>query len=238
MRLVILTTETLHHAFFVRELAKNYPDVMVMEETNVLHAPFPTEHPFERDRDAHERDAWFAGRSALLTDFAEVRCFATINGADAVAALANSACELVIVVGTGKLQPEVIAAVPSRRLLNLHGGDPEQYRGLDTHMWAIYHGDFSGLVTTLHMVAPEVDTGDVIASLPVPLRHRMRLPELRRANTEVALRLTMDAIDELGARGCIGAQPQQRKGRYYSFMPTVLKDICLSRFNRHCERLA
>jgi methionyl-tRNA formyltransferase len=237
VRPAILTTDTLHHAYFVREVARVYPDIIVLEETETLAAPFPTAHPYEQERDAHERAAWFDGRHARTADFADVQAFPSINSAQGIAALTDRKPDAVIVVGTGRLRPEVIDVVPSGRLVNLHGGDPEEYRGLDTHMWAIYHGDFAGLVTTLHMVAPKLDAGDVVAAQPVPLRRGMRIAELRQSNTETALQLSLAALDEFDKSGRIAARPQRRKGRYYSFMPAVLKDTCVAKFNRHCETL-
>ena len=48
------------------------------------------------------------------------------------------------------------------KIFNLHGGDPEKYRGLDSHYWSIYHNDFKSLITTLHKVRPILDTGEIV----------------------------------------------------------------------------
>lgn len=237
MRIALLTTDTLHHAYFVREFVKSHPQSVVFEETRTLSAPFATLHPFEQERDAHERTIWFDGRHAAISDFTQVQSFTTMNSPEAYAALNNARPDAMVVVGTGRLDREVIETVPPGRALNLHGGDPEQYRGLDTHLWAIYHGDFAGLVTALHVVAPELDTGDIIAMSAVSLSQSMTLPQLRRANTETALELALTALNRLGRDDFLETRPQRSKGRYYSFMPTQLKDICVRKFNRHCENL-
>ncbi len=37
--------------------------------------------------------------------------------------------------------------------------------------------------------------------------------------------------------GAFASRPQARAGRTYSHMPTVLKELCVSRFARHTARL-
>jgi methionyl-tRNA formyltransferase len=146
--------------------------------------------------------------------------------------LAQLGPDATIVFGTGKLKAPVLSVQPER-MFNLHGGDPQEYRGLDTHLWAIYHGDFSGLVTTLHRVAPALDDGDIVASAAVPLHRSMGLHELRAANTEVCLALTLAALTQLAEDGHVLSRRQSRAGRYYSFMPAILKDLVCAKFASH-----
>lgn len=47
MRLVILTTDTLHHARFVEVMAQYYPIERVLLETTSVLPPYETGHPFE-----------------------------------------------------------------------------------------------------------------------------------------------------------------------------------------------
>lgn len=237
MKLVILTTDTLHHRHFVRSLSGGGLDVHVLEETEpAARAPFATAHPFEAERDRHEATAWFNDAPPRLETLAPLQRFPSLNTPEAAAALAAARPDVVAVFGTGRLRPEILSVHPSA-FLNLHGGDPEEYRGLDSHLWAVYHGDFPALATTLHRVTPTLDAGDVIMTLPIPLAPGMRLFELRRANTEVCVRLVRLALEEFDRHGRIAARAQRRVGRYYSFMPTALKEICVRRFHRHTQSL-
>ena len=81
----------------------------------------------------------------------------------------------------------MINVVPEK-IFNLHGGDPQRYRGLDTHLWAIYHKDFGGLVTTLHIL-PKLDDGDIVSMGTLPVSKDMPLYALRKVNTEVCVNL-------------------------------------------------
>ena len=236
MKLSVLTTETLHHVYFVREIALHFPMARVYCETEVLRAPFKTAHPFEQKRENHERLVWFDGKPSRLADFAEVEFVPTMNEPSAVKSLAVLAPDVVVVFGTGRLRKPVMDVQP-RLTLNLHGGNPEQYRELDTHLWAIYHKDFAGLVTVLHRVAPELDSGDIISSAAVPIHSNMALHELRGANSTVCVSLTLAALSEMQRRGEVPGRPQRSTGRYYSFMPDVLKEVCCRQFSAHTQKL-
>ncbi|WP_377806343.1 hypothetical protein ABNQ38_06625 (plasmid) [Azospirillum sp. A29] len=96
--------------------------------------------------------------------------------------------------------PPLLSLCPGA-FLNLHGGDPEDCRGFDTHLWAIYHGDFAALATTLHHVSPDLDAGDIVATLPLPLHRGMGLHQLRRSNTEICVRLVQEALAGHGSTG-------------------------------------
>lgn len=237
MNLVVLTTDTLHHRYFVRAIQAVMSIARVFVETEIrARAGFDTAHPFEARRDQHESEHWFGGEPPALDRLAPSEAFPTLNAPEAVRAIAAAKPDALVVFGTGRLNEAVIGLRPDAAI-NLHGGDPEDYRGLDTHLWAIYHGDFPALVTTLHRLAPALDSGEIIQTLPLPIERFMALHELRRVNTEICVRLTLSALDDFAQRGRFVGRPQRRVGRYYSFMPAVLKTLCVERFARHAERL-
>ncbi len=232
MRLLILTTPTLHHLFYVKEMVAADNNATVFLETSPLQAPFPAATGFEIERDRHESEFWFAGHPPSFADLAPTQEFATLDTTEVLAAAQEARPELVLTFGTRRLRPELIAAFPDR-LLNLHGGDPEEYRGLDTHLWAIYHNDFGALVTTLHRLTPRLDAGEIVVQAPLHLISAEGLHHLRRINTELCVQLSLTALDMVMRFGNVLSRPQRRKGRYYSFMPGVLKEICDTKFRRH-----
>ena len=237
MKIGILTTQTPHHAFFVREIQSTFGDVVAFCETrNASQPPFTIHHPFEDDREEYEWNRWFGGDVTAIADLVPTRQILTMNEPEAVTSLEHEKAEVVLVFGTGILKPQVIATNPNR-IFNLHGGDPESYRGLDTHLWAIFHREFSGLVTTLHRLDAGVDTGDIIVQGSLPLHAEMQIHQLRAANTEVCVRLAVAAIDMIARHGDVTSRPQRAVGRYYSAMPADLKSVCQSRFNAHIKKL-
>lgn len=232
---IVLTTDTSHHTWFVRELSRVYPRLVVVEETETVRPRFEAGHPFEARRDAYERDRFALG-SASLADVCDPHRFASINDPAAVKCVEAVADGLVIDFGTRKLDRPILASCAGRAV-NLHGGDPEEYRGLDSHLWAIYHRDWNALVTTLHLLAPELDTGDVVLQGRIPLRRGMELHELRAENTVLCLQLVLASLSMYERLGSLIHRPQRRPGRYYSFMPAPLKAICATRFSAHTATL-
>lgn len=237
MRLAILTTDTLHHRHFVRMMRDAVPDTVVFEEIRPASvATFATAHPFEDRREEHEAAIWFCGNPPPLADLAPLSRYISLSTPEAAAAIADAAPDVIVTFGTGRLKGQILDLCRGR-FLNLHGGDPEEYRGLDTHLWAIYHNDFSALSTALHHVEESLDAGDIVATLPIPLHRGMDLHQLRQVNTEICVRLTLEALTDFARRGRFVARTQRRVGRYYSHMPSVLKELCVRRFQRHTEKL-
>jgi methionyl-tRNA formyltransferase len=235
VKLALLTTDTPHHAWYAWKLHERFPLRAVWLERRAAAAPFPTAHPFEAERDAWERATLLAGWPGFAA-LCAVRETDSMNDPPATAALHDLAPEVVLVFGTGRLDPAVIAA-PRLACLNLHGGHPEHYRGLDSHLWAIYHGDWDNLVTTLHHVDAGLDTGDVVAQTQLRLGRASRLAELRAASTRACLELSLLALERLAATGAVPSRRQVQRGRYYSWMPAVLKDECVRKFARHVATL-
>lgn len=238
MKIAILSTDTPHHAYFVKTLKNIFSDITVYCETKSnTHHPLKKEHSFEVKRDIYECQRWFGNEQTKISEITSVKEFSSMNDASAIASLKKESLDIVIVFGTGVLKPPLIE-ICSQRIFNLHGADPENYRGLDTHLWAIYHKDFGGLITTLHHLDTGLDTGNIVLQGAIPLHHKMKLHELRAANTEVCVKLTISVIDMMNRFGEVTSRSQYKEGRYYSAMPSELKDICQKRFETYTKGLA
>lgn len=234
MKIAIFTTQTLHHTYFVQRLAERGYELAVFCQDGGIVPPFEIYHPFEKDRDQYERENWFAGNDLIIEDFAPTIHVSDINSDSAVKALSKFDAEIAIVFGTSRLSSNLIQAGP-KYFLNLHGGHPEYYRGLDTHLWAIYHGDYRALTTTIHHLNTALDDGDICLQEDIHIWKGMKIYQLRKSNTETCVRLALAAINAYEKIGTILSRAQLRKGRYYSFMPSVLKEVCLKKFELYAN---
>lgn len=234
MRVLLLTTETTHHVYFAEQVAEATELVGIVCETDALAPPYPVAHEFEGRRDEYEREVLLAGRAGTLAQVAPCHETGSANDPAAIERIRASGADLLVVFGTGKLGANLIDAVPAP-LLNLHGGDPEEYRGLDTHLWAIWHGDFDNLVTTLHVVDRELDTGAIVSQASLAFERGAQLHTLRAVNTETCVDLTLEAARSLASSGRVPERAQRGRGRYYSWMPAVLKGRCVERFRAWTE---
>lgn len=236
MKIAVLTTQTLHHSYFIREICKQFPVDIVISEQKGVKPPFEIHHPFEDDREDYEQELWFTDNQPLLSDFASTLEVDSINDAAVSDCIISNRPDIVIVFGTTRIRKALIDA-SADRIINLHGGDPEYYRGLDSHLWAIYHNDFSNLSVTLHTVNEELDDGRVIAQEPIALSPGIELKMLRSLNTEICVRLCLNALDMYSRFGNFITRPQRKIGRYYSFMPAVMKTICKNKFDKYINKL-
>ena len=230
IKIGILTTNTPHHTYFVKEILKHYDDLKVFSETdNIKSQSFKTFHPFEKKRREYEITKWFNGKKTNLDDIVDTKNFSSLNNNSAIREIKKYNPDLIIVFGTRPLKPKVLEINP-HNIFNLHGGDPERYRGLDSHLWAIYHDDFKALLTTLHRMAPKLDTGEIVLQSSIPIKRNLPLHCLQSMNTNICLKLTVSAINMFHMYGEIFSRPQKKLGRYYSAMPSDLKTICVKKF--------
>lgn len=237
MKVVLLTTETLHHMYFLREVCKVYPIAHTICETSSGAIPkFDVAHSFEEKREKYELNLLSAGEKRFLDDCSEVTKVESINDDQSASCLKTLSPDVVIVFGTRKLSSSIIRICPNG-MVNLHGGDPERYRGLDSHLWAIYHGDFSSLITCAHRVNEELDDGEIILQAALEIKQGMQIEHLRAENTKKLIQVTISAIDMFQRNDVFTSIPQRKKGRYYSYMPTCFKEICEQKFLTHTANL-
>lgn len=203
-------------------------------ETAHIHAPFPTGPLFEREELEFENDRFFREVPSAMPD-GIAKKVDTVNSSRAKTLIQETAPDFGIVFGTRKIDREVIGLFPDG-LINVHRGISQEYRGLDSDLWAIYHSDYSNLGVTLHRVEPSLDTGEIVRQERMPIYTGMKVHHIRYHTTCIAANLAVSAVrDYLEER--MEGRPQEKKGRYYSFMPLELKNLVAVKFNRHCESI-
>jgi methionyl-tRNA formyltransferase len=89
----------------------------------------------------------------------------------------------------------------------------------------------------LHHVSEDLDAGDVIGRTRVRIEPGLHLHQLRARSTSACLDLILAALDAFQRSGRFTRCPQRNRGRYYSFMPAVLKPTCVRRFERYTREL-
>ena len=131
--------------------------------------------------------------------------------------------DVILVYGTGKLDPPIVRAAP--HVLNFHGGDPGTHRGLDSHLWALDQHDPLGLQVTLHYVDDSLDTGDIVFQHQLDLTGVSSLAGLQRRTMETCVELARLALNGI-ERGFLPRRTQRAPGRYYSLFPDKQRGRC------------
>ena len=225
-KVLILTTDTIHHRYFCKELILKFKDVdfFVMEEIKKSRILF--KDYFEIEQHLYEKKLWEYTPKLSPIKVRYKNHQASTNW------ILKSKPDLIVVYGTGRIGKDLIHHFKGK-IVNLHGGDAERYRGLDSHLWTVYHNDFSHLRVTLHHVTEEFDAGNVISSggLIPQINKDTELHHLRSLTTIKCV----DMISKLIEDGSVsdGSLQSLLLCRYYSKMPDELIEDCKRKFNAY-----
>jgi len=236
MRILLLTTKTPHHLYFAKLISSNFNLVSTILEMKSVIPKFTVDHEFEAERDEYENKILLEEKNINFDIFSETKAYDNVNDEICVDYIKSTYPDVIISFGTGIIRDQIINLFPER-IINLHGGDPEYYRGLDSHLWAIYHKQFDKLDVTLHHVNETLDDGNLINKGKVKLRKESKIHTLRSETTKVCVELVIDSLLNFKEKGIFDSIPQNRIGRYYSFMPSVLKEVCINNFNNYVREL-
>ena len=224
MRLLILTTQTPHHVYFVKRL-KQFNPLVISEESMRIKKDF--DHKFFQERIEIEKNHWFDGKSVNFEEISNTFYTKNINDQITLKQIEQFDPQLTICFGTRILESKLISKF-NKKIFNLHGGNPEEYRGLDSHFWSLYHNDINGLVSCLHLLTENVDCGPIVFLEKINLQKVRKLEYLQIENTNMCVNISLNLIKAYG--GLIKYFEQKQKGRYYSKLPACLIEKCQKNF--------
>ena len=122
--------------------------------------------------------------------------------------LKSLAPELIIVLGTSILKPEVLS-IAKRYTLNIHGGIVPQYRNVHSDFWAISKKDWGNIGTSIIHLDPGIDTGNIAIQGLLEIKPEDTLFSVKKKNVELSLRLIIQAI-EMAKSGNLPKTPQNK----------------------------
>jgi|TARA_B100001971_G_scaffold195699_1_gene202768 methionyl-tRNA formyltransferase len=232
-KIIVVSSDTPHHRYFINFLLKQGIHLTgCFFENNPVLPGFATGPLFEEEEKEFEETHFFVEMNKDLPT-SLISQVSTVNSPQSLETLKELRPDLGIVFGTGKINLNIINLFKSG-LINVHRGISQEYRGLDSDLWAIYHSDYDNLGVTIHKVDPTLDTGDIVYQEKLELRKGMEIHQIRYYTTLIATHLVIKAVsDYLNHR--MDFRPQEKRGRYYSFMPLKLKKIARLKFNKYCS---
>lgn len=234
-QILFLGTDTLHRRYMINRMrTEGFEfDEIILERESVK----PTFHtgPFlDEEQCAFEQKHFFERVSSDISK-ENLKSVATLNDSESIDVIRAHNPDFGIVSGACKLSPEVINQFKDG-LINVHLGIAEDYRGLDSNLWAAYHGDYDHMGVTIHWVDTQLDTGDIIFQEKVNLPVHTKIYQLRYYTTLLAVELVLNALRDYTTTG-ISSRTQTKRGRYYSFMPLCLKEQVEKKFEKKFSSL-
>jgi methionyl-tRNA formyltransferase len=218
--IAIFTTKTLHHMFFVNEIYKNYKNILCIAEKKKKKPNFKTKVNFEKKRDIYEKSIWFKNSNPKFNS--KIQYYYDINSSEILRLLNKNNIKYILIFGTSKIDLKKFKKYKNK-IFNFHGGNPEKYRGLDSHYWSLYHNDLNSIETCLHEVKEKLDTGKILFKQKIKINSNTKIYELRKLNTDLCVKFAYKLIKIINNKKKIKLKKQKFLGRYYSFMPSVLK---------------
>ena len=234
MKVLILTTKTNHHLYFLHHLSLDSRlDILTIFEKKTNKFNFKTKHLLDNLRNSYESSILLKKKIkySLIKKKKEVW---DVNSKTSINLIKKFDPEVIISYGIGKIKAKFLNNF-QKKTFNLHGGDPEYYRGLDSFLWAIYHKDFNKFYVTLHNVNNTFDSGGVIYKKKLTFNRKTNICNLRLLSTDICLFLSKKIIKHFLLKKKYKIKSQKIKGRYYSAMPSVLKNICINNFNNYIK---
>ena len=236
MKIAVLTNKTTHHAFFVKEITKKFKNVDVFLEKKFFFNKFKIAHSIDNKISNFEKKKCFKKKNFFLSKFNKLQIYSSFNSDKFYNSIKKKKYDLVIVFGSRILKPKIINLFKNH-IYNLHGGNPEMYRGLDSLYWTIFNNEFNHIVTTLHLLEKKVDTGKLFLIKKIPLKKNMKFFELRYYNTLNCVDLCKILISKILKKKKISLKKQKKIGHYYSAMPADLKNYCINQFENFTKNI-
>ena len=218
--IAILTTKTPHHIHFVNTVFKEKKNIFCIFEKKTISPDFKTKVKFENLRHKFEKTKWFKNLDQnFLPSSYSVN---NINSKKVIDIIKKNKTKYILIFGTRKLNLKNYKKF-RKKIFNFHGGNPERYRGLDSHYWALYHKDFKSLEVCLHLAASRLDVGKILFRDRIKYNSETKIYELRYLNTEICIKMALKFLNMIEKKSKLKLIKQKTTGRYYSFMPAVIK---------------
>ena len=233
MKILILSTQTKHHTYFINKIAELHDICGIIYERKVLKKDYPTGPFYDNLADKFE-DKFFEKEvpndlsDDLKKKIVEVH---SVNNKHLQKYIKSMSPDLIITFGTGIVKPYIFNTA-KWGTINIHRGQIDKYRGLDSDLWAIKNEDFDNIGVAIHYVDEDLDTGDVLSKGKVLLSNVEEIYHLRYHTTILATNMMLNVLEKFQYEdGKIKGESQTEFGEYYTAMSLEEKYLTEDIFN-------
>ena len=233
MKVLILSTNTKHHTYFINKIAQHYDICGIVYERKVLKKDYPTGPFYDNLEDKFENKFFEDDIPNKLSDDLQKKIVEvhSVNNKHLQKYIESMSPDLIITFGTGIVKPQIFN-IPKWGTINIHRGDASSYRGLDSDLWAIKNEEFDKINVTIHYVDEDLDTGDILMEGNQPLKEVEEIYHLRYHTTILATDMmlrTLNLFKEKGEK--VKGTKQENLGDYYTAMSLEEKHLTEDIFN-------
>lgn len=222
MKVILLTTKTLHHLYLIKKINNIKNLDLIVFFINDKNYKFNPKSKFETKEYKFERQKFFKKKNFKVINkvfyVKDINSFKTLN------LIKEIEPNLGILFGTKKVDVKIINAF-KKNLINIHRGIMQKYRGLDSEYWAIYNKDFDSVGATIHFVNKYLDKGKIIFEKKFNLKKNIKCFHLKYYTTLLATKYVIKIIKTLMKKRKIKVLKKQKVGNYYSKIDIKRKDV-------------
>ena len=238
MNILILSTNTKHHTYFINKIAQHNDICGIVYERKVLKKDYVTGPFYDNLADKFE-DKFFEDDNTTTENTYELSKdlqkkvveVHSVNNRHLQKYIESMNPDLIITFGTGIVKPYIFN-IPKWGTINIHRGDTHNYRGLDSDLWAIKNEDFDKINVTLHYVDEDLDTGDILIEGNQPLKDVEEIYQLRYYTTKLATTMMLMVLSLFKTRNKkLTGTKQENLGDYYTAMSLDDKHLTEDIFN-------
>ena len=228
MKLVIFSTDTKHHRYFINKIADKFDICSVIYERKKLTKDYDTGPFFEKEEDEFE-EKFFEEVKRNIDNTKLIEVY-SVNNKALVKYIEYLKPDLGISFGTGLIKPYIFN-IPKWGTINIHRGCIGSYRGLDSDLWALYNKDFDKIDVTLHYIDENLDTGDVLLQKNLSLDKVSYIYNIRYYTTVMATEMVIEILNRfLFEDKKVSGNPQVNLGKYFSAINIGQKHKALENF--------
>ncbi len=229
MKIIILSSDTPHHRFFINKLSQKFNIVHVFFETKKLKKNYPI-GPFLENEHIEFEKMFFENISSEINSNLITVCN-NINNKINIEIINKFSPDIAISFGTGLIKPHIFN-LPKHGTINIHRGYIHEYRGLDSYLWAILNNEINKIYVTIHCVDDDLDTGKIIAEKPVDLTNINNVYEIRYWSTLLVTDMMIDVLNSY-KNNTVSFTIQNNKGKYYTAMHIDKKKTIIDLFKKY-----
>ena len=223
MEILLLGTDTLHRRFIINSLLDEGIKLNTCIFQNQSHSPsFKVRAPWYKIEKLELTKKFKKKTRIDLRRVKKIIKIKNLSSIDVDTKEEIIKANFIIVSGADWIKGELLNKI-RHKSLNVHMGIVQKYRGLDSNLWAWYHNDFKNMGVTLHKLDYSLDTGSIFKSQNFKILENTKIWHLRYLESNLAVKLLKRALN-LFALKKLKLKKQKSYGKYYSFMPSVIKE--------------
>lgn len=226
-KIILFTTSTLHHFYFIKILNS------IKEAEIILFFINDNKEELTKKQSQFEKNNFFKNIKYIPNN--KKFFYKNINSSSVIKKIKEINPTLGILFGTKKVNQNFIETF-NNKLINIHRGIMEKYRGLDSEFWASYFKDFKSIGTTIHLVNHELDKGKIIFQKKLILKKNMKCYQLRYYTTMIAANLISKIINMIFNNRAIFFK-NQKHGKYYSSISKYQKIKACKFFDFYTKKI-